>query len=203
MRDLLAEIDRVLPDGGAWCEPKKAHTLAALIVGLRPKVIVEIGIFSGGSFVPMALALKYVGDGHAIAIDPWKASASVVDQDDTNATWWASVDHEAVYQKFLARLRVLELESLVTVCRRPSDQCEPPTECQLLHIDGNHGPAAIRDVERFAPCVPIGGILVLDDVDWNGGAVRTAWSRAKEMGFEDIGQLGTGVLMQRRSMARG
>jgi hypothetical protein len=76
----------------------------------------------------------------------------------------------------------------------------PPSECQLLHVDGNHSAQAIKDVERFGAVVTVGGVMILDDLDWSGGAVRTAWSRAKEMGFEDIGPLGTGVMMQRRSL---
>ncbi len=199
MKTLLAEIERVLPDGGSWCELSKASTLAALIVGLRPQTVVELGVWQGGSFVPMALALKRNGAGRAIAIDPWASAASVVDQNETNAQWWGSTDHSAAYRKFIGRLEVLDLTRIVDVWRKTSDECDPP-ECQLLHIDGNHGPTAIRDVERFAARVTIGGILCLDDVDWSGGHVRAAWARAQEMGFADIGPIGTGMLMQRRSL---
>ena len=197
MRELLAEIERVLPDGGAWCKPDKAHTLASIIVGLRPQLVVEIGVWMGGSLIPMLLALGHVRQGRAIAIDPWAKGASVVGQDGENAQWWGAVDHEAAYRKFLARLELHELTSLCTVRRVPADQCEPD-ECQLLHIDGNHGPQAVRDVERFAPHVTPGGILVLDDLDWAGGHVSQARTRAGELGFIELYPLGTGIVMQRQ-----
>lgn len=199
MRKLLAEIERVLPDGGDWCTPHKANVLASLVVALRPSVIVEIGVFSGGSAIPLLLALAHVGSGRLIAIDPWSADASAIDQEGPNKIWWSAVDHGAAYRKFLARLEVHGLAHLCTICHRPSDQCEPPVEAQIVHIDGNHGAQAVRDVERFASRVTIGGILVLDDLEWGNGDVMRAHTRATEIGFRDLYPLGTGVVMQRSS----
>lgn len=198
MKALFAEIERVLPDGGEWCTVEKACTLASLIVGLRPPLIVEIGVWRGGSLVPMLLALKATRVGRAIAIDPWAAPASVADQGETDKQWWSAVDHQAAYQAFLGRLAVLGLEEICMVCRRPSDHCEPPDAIGLLHVDGNHGPQAIRDVERFAPKVTPGGILALDDVGWSGGHVERARELAGQLGFAQLYPLGSGVVMQRQ-----
>lgn len=197
MKELFAEIERVLPDGGQWCDLEKAQTLAAIVVALRPRIVVEIGVWLGGSLVPMLLAMKHVGTGRAIAIDPWSKQASVVDQEGENLEWWGKVDHEATYRKFVARLELHELQHLCTICHRTSDQCDPPAEIQLLHLDGNHGPQAVRDVERYATKITSGGILVFDDLDWSGGNVRAAARRAVELGFRELYPLGTGVVMQR------
>lgn len=197
MKGLFAEIERVLPDGGTWCTVDKASTLASIIIGLRPAIVVEIGVWRGGSLVPMLLAMKTIGVGRAIAIDPWAAPASAADQGEVDRKWWSDVDHEAAYQAFLGRLSVLGLEALCTVCRRRSDQCEPPDAIGLLHVDGNHGPQAVRDVERFAPKVTPGGILVLDDLGWTGGHVGRARDLAHTLGFRELYPLGTGVVMQR------
>jgi len=142
MRALLAEIERVLPDGGEWCTVDKAHGLAALVLAFRPRITVEIGVWQGGSLIPMLLAMKHTGKGRAIAIDPWAHDASVADQTAPNAAWWGNVDHGAAYRKFLARLELHELLHLCTICHRSSDLCEPPSEIDLLHVDGNHGPQA-------------------------------------------------------------
>ena len=198
VRDLLDEITRVLPDGGPWCTIEKAETLACLVVALRPKIVVEIGVWSGGSLVPMLLAMKRNKIGVGVAIDPWSPAASATGQNATNATWWGGVDHEAAYRTFQQRLASLGLAEICTVRRAKSDDVEPPV-ADLLHIDGNHGEQALRDVERFAPWVSIGGILVLDDVDWEEGHVRKAYARARELGFEELYKLGTGCVLIRRT----
>ncbi len=201
MKYLLSEIERVLPDGGEWCVLEKATTLAALIVGLRPALVVEIGVFSGGSLIPMLLALKHVGRGRAIAIDPWAASASVVGMSGANEAWWSTVDHDAILRKFIGRMEVLDVGRLCDVWRKPSDDCDPPAAIDLLHVDGNHSDQAIRDVERYAPNVPIGGMLILDDLNWEGAGVLGAHALALRLGFVDLYPLDLGIVMQRRAAA--
>jgi len=198
MKELYAEIERVLPDGGAWCSVERAATLASIVVALRPRIICEIGVWLGGSLIPMLLAAKHIGAGRAIAIDPWSPEASAADQDDVNAQWWKNADHDAAYRKFMARLKLHDLEHLCSICRMPSDQYEPTHDIDLLSLDGNHGPQAVRDIERFASRVTLGGILALDDIGWSGDHVYRAQRRAVELGFRDLYQLGSGVVMQRR-----
>lgn len=196
----FAEIERVTPDGGEWCDLEKAGQLAALVLALRPEVIVEIGVFLGGSLIPMALAQRrYAQRGRdtTVAIDPWAADASVEGQHGDNAAWWGKLDHEAIYRRFNARLVVHGLTELVKVVRLPSDAVTPPARCDLLHIDGNHGPQAMRDFERFAPSVLVGGILVFDDLGWEGGHVSAARDRALASGFVECYPLGTGAVLQR------
>jgi len=203
MKELFAEIESVLPEGGDWCDLQKAQTLAALVVGLRPRVMVEVGVFLGGSLIPMLLAMKHVKVGRAIAIDPWARDASVIDQDEVNAAWWKTIDHDDVYRRFLSRLEKHGCMDICTVVRRRSDLCDPPEgECQLVHLDGNHGPQAIRDVERFAPNVTVGGFLILDDLHWAGGHVSAARELAVSMGFVELYEIGTGCVMQRRERTR-
>ncbi len=198
MIELLTEIARVLPDGGDWCSLDKATAMASIVVGLRPLLIVEIGVWQGGSLVPMLLAQKHVERGRAIAIDPWSPDESTRGQHQkADSDWWSGVDHKAAYRKFVARLEVLGLAHLCTIMHRASDACEPPMSIDLLHIDGNHSEQAIRDVERFSPRVPMGGVLVLDDLNWSTGAVETAHKKAKTIGFRDLYQVGNCGFMQR------
>ncbi len=199
LTDLFLEIEHALPAGGDWCDLDKAHTLAAMIVALRPRVVLEIGVWMGGSLVPILMALKHAGSGKAIGIDPWAWTASVADEEDqANAAWWRTVDHEAAYLAFRRRLEVHELEAICEVWRMRSDEAAPPRRIDLLHIDGNHNEQAVRDVERFAPHVPAGGILVMDDLHWHGGHVGKAHGIAIAMGFEELYALGTGAVLQRR-----
>lgn len=197
LADLMLKIERATPEGGDWCSVAKSQQLAAIIVAYRPKRVLEIGVWMGGSMIPMMMALQHLGSGQGIAIDPWAASASVVGQRDDNVSWWQSVDHDAAYQKFQSRLVKYNLHEICVTIRKPSDEAAP-ISADIVHIDGNHAAQAVRDVERFAAEMPLGGILILDDLDWDGGHVRSARHVAHQLGFVDAYPLGTGLVMIRR-----
>ena len=205
---LMAEITAVLKDGGEWCDLEKAHVLAAIVLALRPRVVCEIGVWMGGSLVPIALALRTLRDldvqagrdpvrRRAIAIDPWSREASCLGQEGADEAWWASVDHDVAFAAFRARLEKHDLVEIVDVVRVRSDDAPVPDSVGLLHIDGNHSEQAIRDVVRFAPRVTSGGILVLDDLSWRGDHVRQARGLAEAMGFRELYPLGTGIVLRR------
>jgi len=78
-----------------------------------------------------------------------------------------------------------------------ADQSEVPLVIDILHHDANHGPQVVADVERWAPAVRVGGLLILNDLDWPGGHVRRARDRAVELGFIEQYPLGTGCVMLR------
>ena len=193
MKDLFAEIERCLPEGGDWCTLPKANALAALVLGLKPTRILEVGVWMGGSLIPMLLALKKNGAGTAIAVDPWSAQVSVAGEDSVNAKWWSSVDHEAAYKAFCARLVKHGLDPFCEVVRLPSDDVKIDGVLDLAHIDGSHTLQAFRDVQRFAPLVRAGGILVMDDIGWVGGGVDKGVELARTMGFAEIYPLSNGT----------
>jgi predicted O-methyltransferase YrrM len=200
VKRLLETIERVLPEGGDWCTLHKAQTLAALVVGLRPRTVVEIGVWMGGSLVPMLLALQHVGnhDAVAVAIDPWSPAASVDGETGANLEWWSTVDHDAAFRAFCARLDKHTLRSYCRIERASSNDVMPPSPIDVIHIDGNHRAQALRDVARFCPQVRVGGIAVLDDVDWEGGHVNEGVEQAKRLGFVAMYPLDRGLVMQRR-----
>jgi predicted O-methyltransferase YrrM len=206
---LMAEIARVLHEGGDWCDGVKAQTLATLVLGLRPRRVCEVGVWIGGSMVPMLLALRAlealegsqgpVTPRRGIAIDAWSAQASCAGQDDADRIWWGAQPHEIAKQAFLDRLDRHGLARICDVVHASSDDAptSAPGSIGLLHLDGNHGEQAVRDVEKFAGAVEVGGVLVLDDVLWSGGHVGRARSLALTMGFRELYPLGTGIVLQR------
>jgi hypothetical protein len=193
------------------------------VLGLRPHVIVEIGVWMGGSLIPMAIAQREivrhelaispdpwrVPMRHTYAIDPWTTAASVQGQEGANKEWWSLVDHAQARAVFEARLQRHQLDQpypIVRTLAQPSDDVQPGAlgtltkpnaKIDLLHIDGNHAAQAARDVERFAPCVRLGGILVLDDVGWEGDHVRRGVQIARDLGFAELYPLDTGLILQR------
>jgi predicted O-methyltransferase YrrM len=200
---LMAEIEQSLPAGGDWCDLPKAQTLAAIVLALHPTRVVEIGVWLGGSLLPMLIAMRQISSadpnyvGACIAIDPWSAQASIAGETPTNVEWWGKVDHEAIYEAFCKRLDHHDVRRLCAIWRNPSDERTPPDPIDVLHIDGNHSDQAVRDVERFMPHVRVGGIAILDDVGWITGHVARGVEIARQMGFIDLYPLGSGLVMQR------
>lgn len=195
------QIQGLLPSLHGWCTAEKASALLELVKQVKPNLVVEIGTWGGKSLFPMLLALKENGSGRAICIDPWSPQASADGQTDPDSEkWWSEQNHEVVYQSFLYHLRKLGLESVCEIHREKSGDMAPPENVDILHLDGNHGPEALEDAERFAPNVKLGGYCVLDDLDWAGGYVRLAEKFIKSIGFTHLRTLGTGAIYQRVEM---
>lgn len=198
MRALIARIESLVVGLDGWCSPAKACTLASAVIALRPDTVVEIGVWGGRSFLPMAMAMREIGRGMAIGIDPWNPKASMIGQSQANREWWGNIDHEMVYGRFMKNVSELGLSNVVKICRAKSDEVEPPQSIGILHIDGNHGPQAEKDIQRFAPNVKAGGLLIMDDLNWEGGYVGRAYENAKRMGFEELYRIEMGSCLQRQ-----
>lgn len=188
-----------------WCDRGKRIALANLVLATKPQTIVEIGVWGGQSLIPMAMAAQSISNPSyrpkVIAIDPWAASESVKGQGEKDANWWGNeigqAHHDMVYTGFIGKIHELNLRQIVDVKRQPSNDVNPPARIDLCHTDGNHGPQALTDVMRFAPSIPSGGICVLDDLNWSGGAVGAAAEWLKQNGFLELHPLGTGAVYQK------
>ena len=197
---LMTQIEDCLPEGGEWCTVEKAQTLAAMVVALRPSTIVEIGVWMGGSLIPMCLAaITFNPSPTIIAIDPWSPGESVKGQSSADANWWKQADHEKAYQVFVKRLEKHSLQNTVKVWRMPSDQAPDVPNIDLLHIDGNHSDQALRDVEHYSPFVNVGGLVILDDIGWTGGGVEKAKEALLRFGYRQLYTLGSGAVFRREA----
>ena len=199
MKALLAQIESELnhPDHqDGWCSVEKANALASTIMAIRANLIVEVGIWSGKSLIPMALTLKKLGKGKLIGIDPWKNEDSVKDLTGEDKEWWGKVDHNRVFnvcQKWIASTQV---ETYVEIhrCRNDEFAIEKTGLIDLLHIDGGHGEtASVYDVTHYGSRVRRGGFLFMDDIGW---AVK-ATSLITQYGFVEVYQMDTGKMFQR------
>lgn len=195
---LFSQIEATIPKMHGWCDLPKAFTLASIVIALRPRIIVEIGVWGGRSLLPMALACKETGCGFVHAIDPWTPEASVVGQPDEHAKWWESMPHELVYQSYLKHISDAGVGAIVATHRMTSDealkQFKGMTQIQLAHIDGNHAEQALRDIQNYCPLVSKGGIVVLDDISWSGGNVQKGADWMLKNGFVGLYPLGTGAV---------
>jgi predicted O-methyltransferase YrrM len=181
---ILAALDATR-DG--WCTVEKAMTLAGAVLALRPKCTVEIGTYSGRSFFPVALAMAHLNHGgKAWGIDPYDARASTENESAANAEWWGKLDHGRIERHFRITLEALEVLPFVEIFKARSDEITPPENIGLLHVDGSHTEQAVRDVQRFAQNVQLGGLVCLDDILWESGAVSRASEILTTMGFEEL-----------------
>jgi hypothetical protein len=200
--ELFAKIARINPTLHGWCSDQRAIETAAVVLALRPKNVTVIGVWGGRDTIAAALACRAVGSGSVIAIDPWAASASIEGQlSDADKKWWGEQEkHDAVYRSFVRAMNDNGLgPEVIDVRRAKSDAVEPPKEIGLLISDGNHGVQSIRDIERYAPNVTVGGFAYLDDLNWTGGAVMESVQKLISLGFMEIGKRDTGAWFQRVS----
>lgn len=167
------------------------------VIKLRSSVTIELGVWGGRSCIPLALAHREQGHGIVYAVDPWSREASIENQNEANAGWWGSVDHESVYRQFMAHLKAQGLEEYVKVIRQRSDDFTPPDVVDFVHVDANHSDQAIRDVERYCSKVRAGGFVFADDIKWEGGGVERAVEKLLTMGFVKIFDRDTGAMFQR------
>ncbi len=197
---LFRHVEEIREDE-QWCTREKACVLAAMVVSLRAKLVVEIGVWRGGSLLPMALAMQSLGRGRVVGIDPWSAKASIEGQNETNAKWWGGVSHEESYQFFNERITELGLGNIVTTLRSSSDDVDIGAngleQIDIWHCDGNHSIQAFHDVCKYAPLIRVGGIAIMDDVGWEGGGVDAGVEKLISFGFSPLYKLETGIVFQR------
>lgn len=184
-----------------WCTEQRGAELAAMVLALRPAVTVCVGIFGGRDTFALAMAHRCNGIGRVVAIDPWKATASVEGQTGENLAWWNDQDkHDRVYEDFVARRGRYGLAPFIELHKNSSRNVAAPKNIGVLILDGNHGPAAIDDTKRFAKNVIIGGFAYLDDVKWEGGAVQESITIIEKLGFRRLHDRDTGAFFQRISL---
>ena|SRR5580692_4494173 len=198
MKDLYTQIsDWMDTHGDGWSTKPKVAALVGAILALRPNVVLEIGLWSGKSFIPQAMALKHLNSkGCIIGIDPWSASASIEGQEGDHKDWWAKAPHERIYKQFTDEIVKAGVSPWCKVFRCRSDEWNIPEgiEFDLLHVDGNHGEAASNyDLLHYVPRVRIGGVLFWDDLLWS----EKASSKIETLGFRKLFLEDTGAMYQR------
>jgi len=158
-----------------WCSPEKAMALVRIVTEHQPDFCVEIGVFGGASLIPIGLALREVGRGVVVGIDPWDSNACLEGMiEKANLNWWSTVDLASVRRSCEEHIIRLDLRDYVRLMQERAEKVTFNTKIGLLHIDGNHSEeSSLRDVRKWLPEVLPGGHVVLDDADWTEGGVRT------------------------------
>ena len=157
-----------------WCSKEKAKQFIDLVLETKPRVCVEIGVFGGSSIFPVASALKFLGQGVVIGIDPWDRLECIKYfhpiEEEIHLRWWSMVNLDAIYQSYENMLKKFELEKYCITMRESSTKAVSKIDfIDILYIDGNHcEPASTLDVILYLPKVVPGGYIWLNDFSWIG-----------------------------------
>jgi predicted O-methyltransferase YrrM len=151
-----------------WCCQEKIDFMKQWATNNDVHLFVEIGVYGGASFVPVARILDAKGDSSSHAIDPWDKVFTLIDSDGADKVWWdKNPDLLLAKESFLAKVKGL---ASVCVAEDTSDNCKDDfshNTIGMLHIDGSHGFQALFDAHNYYPLVKKGGLIIMDDINWH------------------------------------
>jgi len=182
------------PPVEGWLTHEKACVLFRLVEEWKPELCVEVGSFAGKAAMAVAMALKSLGKGIIFGIDPWVTSAAI---EGTNTPedndWWENVPWDRIVREYYDRMQQFELLPFTTHFRRYDTDCLhffPSGSIQFIHLDANHSAEiSVRIVNSWWPKIADGGIIVMDDIKWDGQSKAAAL--LTELGCETIKEYDT------------
>jgi glycosyltransferase involved in cell wall biosynthesis len=186
--DLKQIASNIPPDFGGGSPLSKTYLMARLALEYNLKDYVEIGIYKGRSFFPMAHSSKLLG-GMAYGIDPYDYDAAVEQDLPENLStkvnsFLGSLNFSQMYDEVKNLRHELDLSNNTEIIRQTSAQAieyfrKNNIGIDMLHVDGNHDTKFVmEDVELYTPLVRDGGFIVLDDIDWD--SVKPALTLLKQ-----------------------
>jgi len=156
-----------------WCSDEKAMAFAELVLEVKPDVCVEIGVFGGKSLLPVAAALKALGKGVIIGIDPWDNEIAMQSFDPileaSDYNYWGQMNFKELYLPYAKSLRENKLNDHVITFVTPSEAAAPHIPpIDILYIDGSlTEKASIQDVSLYLPRVLSGGYIWINNAAFN------------------------------------
>lgn len=186
--EVAAVLRKAMSFFGESDETKIAAMLAIFADCCRGD-IVEIGVLTGRSASVLELMARRYRIGSVLAIDPWAYAHSVQHESPAHLqamvdVWDARVPFETFLVQLLPIAREGQFNYLPLTSRAAYAAWTESFHVQsaefgttqyegtiaVLHIDGNHDYAAVReDVDLWLPHLRPGGWLILDDYFWLHG----------------------------------
>lgn len=171
LQDFDGSAERVDFQGWGSTHPYLTQVLEEIM----PTIVIEVGVWKGGSVITMADVVKRLQlDSAIIAVDSWLGSVEhwVVD------AWFQSLKIESgyptLYRTFSANMISRELVDIVVPL--PLDSVNAAhlikrhgIAADVLHIDAGHDfNSVISDLRNWWPVLRTGGVLIGDDYDPSG-----------------------------------
>jgi predicted O-methyltransferase YrrM len=162
----------------------------------QPPIVVEIGVWKGGSTVFMADRMKALGHSAVvIAVDTWLGSSEHWLVEEFHAQMSFMNGYPALYHKFAAN--VLRAGVADHVVPLPLDSLNAAQLLRhmaigpaMIHLDGGHDYDSVTaDLKTWWPVLLPGGLLVGDDYFTNG-----QWPTVKAAFDDFFAPLGLGAI---------
>ncbi|QJE96959.1 class I SAM-dependent methyltransferase [Luteolibacter luteus] len=191
VRPLLHKVDpyqgfdwQSLPDDrSGWGSDSTAF--GELVAAIKPRRIIEVGTWKGGSALTLAEALEKQGlDAEIICVDTWLGALEMwTDQEDAGRFGSLALKHgyPTLYYQFLANVCRAGQQTRITPFPIPSVTAAQwfslrDVRADLIYIDGSHEEDDVyQDLVSYWDLVRPGGVLFGDDWSWDG--VRLAVER--------------------------
>jgi hypothetical protein len=170
---LKDQVCNLLPSLEGWCSKEKALAFIDLVLEVKPKLCVEIGVFGGASLFPVASTLKYLDQGIVVGIDPWERSEClkcfdpIKEQNDFK--WWSRLDFDYVFDSYRSMIKRYGLDDFCVTVRSTSERAAIcfDANIDILYIDGGSSEVvSVKDVLLYLPHVRAGGYIWINDAIW-------------------------------------
>jgi len=143
--------------------------LQEAIAEIRPRIVVEIGVWKGGSVAQMALKMAELGlDSVVIAVDTWLGSSEHWLSDE-----W-SKDLAFLYATFLENIGNAGLKNFVVPLRLDSLNAarllaRHSIRPDVIHVDAGHDVNSVTaDLAAWWPLLQSNGLFIIDDYHPSG-----------------------------------
>lgn len=186
---ISVSINEIVESLPGWCTAEKAGIMYDLVNQTDAQLIVELGVFGGRSFIPMALACKDKGSGKCIGIDSWRKDESLHGTNDpANDDWWAQLDFDSVYQKAKTAIVENALTTYAKLVKSSTQDYAKKVEdytVDIIHQDSAHNFETItEELTLWIPKLKIGGYWIADDTDWK--EAQGGYNKLPDYGLELI-----------------
>ena len=176
------------PDVSGWGSDSPAF--GELITELRPRRIIEVGTWKGGSALTLANHLERLGlDTEILCVDTWLGALEMwfnLDDQDRYGSLQLRNGYPSLYYTFLSNVSRAGHQSRITPFPAPSmlaaQWCAlTGVTADLIYVDGSHEEDDVyQDLVAWWDLLRPDGVLFGDDWSWDG--VRLAVTRfAKEL----------------------
>lgn len=137
---------------------------------VQPKIIVEIGVWKGGSVITMAEHMRALQiDGAVIAVDTWLGASEHWLEPSYRPSLRLSSGYPTLYKTFSSNIMAKHLQDLVLPL--PLDSLNAAQVLKhyrvnpdIVHVDGGHDyHSVMSDLRVWWPMISEGGILLGDD----------------------------------------
>lgn len=164
---------RLAPDHQGWHSDHPF--LRDVVAETRPRVVVEVGVWKGGSTIAMAEAMRELDlDAAVIAVDTWLGSWEHYEHERFYADLYMRNGYPTLYDTFLNNVLDRRVEGFVIPLPLDSASASFVVKRRdiapdVVHIDAGHDYKAVRgDLDTWWEVLKPGGVLIADDYDPSG-----------------------------------